>query len=417
MKRVLMIAYHFPPLAGSSGLQRTLRFAQQLPEFGWQPIVLTIHPRAYERTSDDLLQEIPGEIAVVRTFAFDAARDFSIGERYPAMLARPDRWSSWKFTAIPAGLRLIRDSRVDAVWSTYPIATAHAIGNALQRRSGLPWLADFRDPMAQEGYPPDPKTWCSFKQIESRALRKSRFSIFTTPGAARVYKRTYPHAAERITVLENGYDEETFADLERLGVDASPLTRGAITLLHSGIVYPSERDPTCFFAAVKQLADTGKVRPEQLRIRFRAAVHDALLQELARRFGIESYVELLPPLPYREALVEMMRADGLLVLQASNCNEQIPAKIYEYLRCGRPVLGLTDHQGDTATVLRNAGLETIAALASKEEITTALYMFITAVRNRHAPLPRPDAVLAASRRCRTGGLAHLLDEALLTSAS
>ena len=154
MKRVLMIAYHFPPLAGSSGIQRTLRFAQQLPDFGWDPVVLSLHPRAYERTSNDLLEELPRDLRVVRTFAFDAARDFSIGSRYPGMLARPDRWISWKLTAVPAGLRVIRECRADAIWSTYPIATAHAIGSALQQRSGLPWLADFRDPMAQDDYPP-----------------------------------------------------------------------------------------------------------------------------------------------------------------------------------------------------------------------------------------------------------------------
>ena len=61
MKRILMIAYHFPPLAGSSGIQRTLRFVQHLPKFGWEPIVLSADPRAYERTSDDLMQEIPEE--------------------------------------------------------------------------------------------------------------------------------------------------------------------------------------------------------------------------------------------------------------------------------------------------------------------------------------------------------------------
>ena len=66
MKKVLMIAYHFPPLAGSSGIQRTLRFAQQLPEFGWQPIVLTADPRAYERTSDDLLDQLPAGLVVGR---------------------------------------------------------------------------------------------------------------------------------------------------------------------------------------------------------------------------------------------------------------------------------------------------------------------------------------------------------------
>ena len=71
MKQVLMVAFHFPPLAGSSGIQRTLRFAAHLPSFGWQPTVLTAHPRAYERTSQDLMSEVGPDVAVERAFALD----------------------------------------------------------------------------------------------------------------------------------------------------------------------------------------------------------------------------------------------------------------------------------------------------------------------------------------------------------
>ncbi len=77
MKRVLMVCYHFPPLAGSSGIQRSLRFVQHLPESGWQPLVLSAHPRAYERTSDDLQDEVPAGTVVRRAFALDTARHLS----------------------------------------------------------------------------------------------------------------------------------------------------------------------------------------------------------------------------------------------------------------------------------------------------------------------------------------------------
>lgn len=119
MKRVLMVAYHFPPLAGSSGIQRTLRFVQQLPDFGWEPIILTAHPRAYERVSDDLLREVPVHLMVYRAFALDTARHLSIARRYPGFLARPDRWMSWRWGAVAAGLRLIRRYQPVALWSTY----------------------------------------------------------------------------------------------------------------------------------------------------------------------------------------------------------------------------------------------------------------------------------------------------------
>ena len=74
MKRILMIAYHFPPLAGSSGIQRTLRFVQHLPSLGWQPLVLSADPRAYEKTSDDLMADVPPSTVVRRAFALDTAR-------------------------------------------------------------------------------------------------------------------------------------------------------------------------------------------------------------------------------------------------------------------------------------------------------------------------------------------------------
>jgi len=412
MMRVLMIAYHFPPLAGSSGIQRTLRFVRHLPEFGWEPAVLTTSLRAYERVSDDLIGEVPAGVTVKRAFALDTARHLSVAGRYPGILARPDRWMTWQYDAIRAGLRLIGAWRPDVIWSTYPIATAHVIGHALHQRSGLPWIADFRDPMAQEGYPADPLVWQSFKNIEEAALLNARWSVFTTPGAARVYGERYPSAVPRIKVVENGYDEESFAGLgPPNGGVREPLNPGAVTLLHSGIVYPSERDPTQFFAALRQLCDRGVVQPSTLKVRFRAAAHEPMLEALAQQHGIEKLVELLPPIDYHAALDEMLRADALLVLQASNCNEQIPAKIYEYLRARRPLVALTDPIGDTAGVVRDAGLDTIAPLDSADRIADLLERFLSDMKTGRARLPSADFVADASRRGRTRELAGLLERA------
>lgn len=410
MRRVLMIAFHFPPLAGSSGIQRTLRFVQHLPQFGWQPIVLTATPMAYERTSDDLRKDVPAGTVVRRAVALDTARHLSLGSRYVARLARPDRWVSWKFDAVRQGLKLIREFRPQALWSTYPIATAHLIGAELQRRSGLPWLADFRDPMAQDGYPADPLTWRAFHNIESTALDRAGITTFTTPGAARVYQQRYPACAHRVHVLENGYDEESFAEVERSELPREPLNEGRLTLLHSGIVYPSERDPAQLFAALSQLAATGALQAGDLIIRFRGAVHDQMLHRLASEHGVEHFVETLPPIDYHAALQEMLRAEALLVLQASNCNEQIPAKIYEYLRAGRPMICLTDPLGDTAGVLRNAGIDSIARLDSSQEIAQLLPRFLEAVRTRQARLPDAEAVRQASRVGRAEALAGHLSQ-------
>lgn len=407
-----MIAYHFPPLAGSSGIQRTLRFVQHLPALGWQPLVLSTHPRAYERTSDDLLADVPSSTVVRRAFALDTARHLQICGRYLGAMARPDRWMSWQFDGVRQGLRLIEEYKPDVIWSTYPIATAHFIASKLHRKTGIPWVADFRDPMAQDDYPVDPLTKQQYLDIEADAAAHARFCVFTTPGAARIYQQRYPAYAERMVVLENGYDEESFASAAPQS-QASTVEPGQcpLILLHSGIVYPSERDPTQLFEALGRLKKDNILSPADLRIRFRASVHDDLLQSLALAHGVQDFIELCPAIQYREALAEMLSVDALLVLQASNCNAQIPAKIYEYLRAGKPILGLTDPMGDTAGVLRWAGLQDIARLNSEDEIAAALKMLVGDLRQGNAKLPQAVAVKQASRHGRSQDLATLLAKA------
>jgi hypothetical protein len=418
LRRVLLIAYHFPPLAGSSGIQRTLRFVQHLPALGWQPLVLTASPRAYERTSDDLTGDVPPGTVVRRAFALDTARHLSLGGRYVGAMARPDRWVSWRLDGVRQGMALIRRYQPQVLWSTYPIATAHLIGADLQRRSGLPWIADFRDPMAQDGYPADALTWQQYQDIERHALLTASISTFTTPGAAAEYRRRYPAGAERVRVLENGYDEATFASVDAGALAAQgPLTPGAITLLHSGIVYPSERDPTQLMVALRRLGDAGVIAPGRLKLRFRAAVADELINRLAAEHGVQAYVETCPPVPYRQALEEMLRADGLLVMQANNCNAQIPAKVYEYLRARRPTLGLADPVGDTAGVLRDAGLTHLAALESADAIAATLAAFLDDVQRGRAPLADAGAVQRASRKARSESLARMLSSLADPSAA
>ena len=409
-----MVAYHFPPLAGSSGIQRTLRFVQQLPAFGWQPLVLTAHARAYERCGQDLDAEVPADCVVRGAFALDTARHLAISGRYIAALARPDRWVTWKFGAVREGLRMVREFKPDLIWSTYPIATAHLIGAELAHRTGLPWVADFRDPMAQDGYPADPKTKAQFIAIEQSAMQHASLNSFTTPGAARMYSQRYPDAASRIVVLENGYDEASFADASL--VPRAPLNLGLVTLLHSGIVYPSERDPTALFVALGRLKRAGLLVPGAFKLRFRAAVHDRLLTQLAVDHSVQESIEVLPPIAYRAALHEMLQADGLVVMQGPGCNEQIPAKIYEYLRSERPILGLTDPRGDTAGVLRNAGINEIADLKSADDIERRLPLFVDAIRAGRAELPSKTAIRQASRLARTQALASHMEAVLRTRA-
>lgn len=411
VNRVLLVAFHYPPVRESSGLQRTLKFSQYLPEFGWEPAVLSAHPRAYVTTGDEQLHEIPAGMPLKRAFAFDTARHFALAGRYPGFLALPDRWAPWWLGAVVSGLALIRQLRPRAIWSTYPIATAHLIGATLARLSGLPWIADMRDSMTEPGYPEEAAKRRWYLRIERWAAERAAKVVFTAPGALRMYAERYPHIpAERWAVIGNGYDEENFTRAAAMA-SAPPAASGhQLRLVHSGILYPSERDPRPFFAALAELRRRGVIDAANLRIVLRATGHDALHREHVAAAGIADLVEFAPSIPYEAALAEMLAADGLLLFQAANCNHQIPAKLYEYLRAGRPVFALTDRAGDTATTLLQAGIDTLVPLDDATAIAQGLERFVARVRDGSAPAVTPAAAAAYSRYARTRELAVLLDE-------
>ncbi len=412
-KNVLMIAYHFPPIRVSSGIQRTLKFAAYLLDHNWQAQVLSVAPRAYETVSNDQMQEIPDEIVVKRVFTLDTARHLSIAGHYLKWLALPDRWVSWCLTGTVGGLQLIAKYKPKIIFSTYPIASAHLLGLILHRLSGIPWVADFRDSMTEDHYPTDPTVHCIYRWIERQTIKHCSRAIFTTPSALKMYSERYPDIPQsHWTLIANAYDEENFIRAEHSPALAKALAEktAEIILLHSGILYPSERDPTQFFAALNALKQTGKIRKGQFKVILRATGHDDRYDRIIQDHDLQDIVILAPNVAYETALTEMLTVDGLLVFQASNCNHQIPAKIYEYMRARRPILALTDPEGDTAKTLEEAGINAIAPLNNQQAIMELLTTFINNSQSQPLNSIASDTVIAEnSRRSRAKQLAKVLD--------
>lgn len=408
-KKLLMIAYHYPPYRGGSGVHRTLKFSSYLPNHGWQPLVLSAHPRAFASVGDDQLKEIPPQAIVERPFALDSSRHLSIKGRYPRLLALPDPWISWWFGAVVAGLRMVRCHRPQAIWSTYPVATAHLIGYTLHRLTGLPWVADFRDSMTEDDYPRDKWSRECYLWIERRAVRFAARLVFTTPSTRQMYRQRYPQLSERQSVLiSNGYDEEDFVGI----APAESILNGAsrpLRILHSGLVYPDERDPRSFFSAIARLKAQGAINAATLTIDLRASGSEEYYRNLIAQLGIGDIVRILPAIPHRQALQECADADALLLFQAASCNHQIPAKTYEYLRIGKPILALTPDAGDTAAVLREAGGATVIDLADENTIMNRLPRFISQVRLGTHPLPDVEITKRSARSWQAAELAQCLN--------
>ena len=405
-KHILYIAFHFPPIQISSGVHRTLAFSRYLAEQGHRVTVLTANKKAYPHYDDKNSALIPDNIKVISAYARDTAKHFSLKNRYWGAMALPDRWQSWIVGGLLSGLKLIRKKRPDVIISTYPIASAHIIAYLLHKLTGIAWIADLRDPMLQQDYPANPRTRKIFAWLERKMTRHCRHILLTSPGALALYRERYPEVAEAVwQVLPNGFDEQLFAQTQPVIQQAKPDT---ITLLHSGTIYPSERDPTDFFQALATLKQQQPQLAARLKVVLRSTGHDALFARMLEQAGVNDIITLAPALNYVEALDEMLSADALLLLQASNCNYQTPAKAYEYIRAKRPVLALTDKDGDTAALISQSQMAEIAPLNNSEQIVSALIKLADNIdQQRYQSLP-DEQIALFSRQYQAQKLHQLL---------
>jgi len=363
---VLYVAFHYPPILGSSGVHRTLAFTRHLAEQGWQVNVLTASIKAYDKWSEQQLSFIPEKVNVIRAFARNTARSFSFKGKYLSWLAQPDNWQSWIIPGIFSGLWQAVKEKPKVIISTYPIASAHIIAYVIHRLTGIPWVADLRDPMAQDDYPTDATRKKIFEWIERKAVKHCKHIVFTAPGAVSFYKNKFPQAQESLwKLIPNGFDARMFDNIEWV---EKKKDLKKVTLLHSGVIYPSERDPSVLFNALSELKKSGVIHPENINITLRATGHDQLYQPILEELDIADVVILAPPIPYKEALAEMNEVDALLLLQADNCDFQIPAKAYEYLKVKKPILALTSQSGDTGQLLLKTGVALVASLTDKQQI-------------------------------------------------
>ena len=356
-KHALFVAFHFPPEASSSGVLRTLKYTRYLGGHGWRVTVLTLDRQAYDVQDASLEQQIPPDVRVVRTPFLDVKRTLSIRGVYPGSVAVPDRWIGWWPWAIQAGRHVMRTDPVDLIYSTSPHATAHLVALRLVGRDGPPWVADFRDPWYEE--PPEAGTlrvvhWAG-RHLERRVVqRASRVIASTGELRSALASRYQDEPAGKFFAIPNGYDEEDFAGVAVQAVDRG----GELLIVHVGSLNPIFRDPRPLFAAVREAAARGSIDVSKVRFRFLGGGDFAGSREMRRAvdaMGLAGRVEFLPRVDYERALAEQAKAGLLLLLQASaDTADLVPAKLYEYLRAGRPVLALVA-PGATAELMQETG--------------------------------------------------------------
>ncbi len=381
-RKVLLLTYHFPPSAAAA-VHRMLGLVRFLPRFGWQPIVVAPPRIHYEPEDASLLDQVPPGTPVVRV---------PLGGKLLRYLAPSGHWlpRAWR-----ACRQIVREQRPEAVITSSPPGCIHYLGLGLQARYGLPWLTCFRDPWVANFHE---RSSALFDRLGERlVVRRASCIVANTPLGMEGLRRAYPEQADKIVTITNGFDPP------ELPAPAAP--RGeTLTLLHAGELYHG-RDPRGLLDALAQ-------RREEQRLVFVGRQTEAqydLAAEVRRR-GLEAHVELAGQVSYAEALARMRQADILLLLHRPGFLISVPAKLYEYLRAGRPVLALAEPDSDIGWVLRQSSvLHRIAAPHDGAGIRRALAELVAEVRRGAPVVADPRALECFTREHMARLFARCLD--------
>jgi glycosyltransferase involved in cell wall biosynthesis len=409
LKKVLIIAYHYPPAGGSSGVLRALKFSKFLPANGWLPHILTLHESFYPVRDEALLWDVPAEAVVHRTLAFDNARHLAIKGRHLAFLGVPDRFVSWFFFGVAKGVRVVRKQSVQAIYSTSPPATAHLIAAALKSITGALWVADFRDPWIEEGSFPVPGSlrYRIESALERMVMRRCDCLLVTTPYLKQEFLSRYPELpADKIQVIYNGYDESDFSD------NGVAPRSDLFEIIHAGLVTRAFRNPLPLLETVADLIAEGCLPRNQVKITFLGGdwwVSSPEFTAEIKRLSLDEVVSVQGRVSHQEALKRLAQAAVLLLLQASDDTRSlIPAKAFEYLRIGRPILALT-LEGATADLLRDRDHCFVIKPTDSVGLSNAVLSLYELWRKGGDTLQVGAAPRQYERSRLTGQLANILD--------
>ncbi|WP_343687626.1 glycosyl transferase family 1 [Chryseobacterium gleum] len=377
-KKILIITYYWPP-AGGPGVQRWLKFAKYLPEFGWKPIIYTPENPSYPLLDETLMKDVPENIEIVRTKIWEPyqlaeklnksnkkfkAGQFDVGKNQSwksklSIWVRgnffiPDARVFWVNPSVKFLEKYLKENNISTVVTSGPPHSLHLIGLGLKNKiPELKWIADFRDPWTEISYYKHLKLTKSsdkkHRQLENAVFKNADIILATSYTDAENFRK----AGANAVCITNGFDEsDSGKKAEGQNSEKANLQiRQAFTLSYIGVL-EQLRNPENLWKALDELIKENAEFAADFKLKFVGRIDDKILQSIENS-SLKNHILNLGYLAHGKAVEEMQHSDMLLITNFPNESSRgiIPGKIFEYLASGKQILSFGPDKADVAKIL------------------------------------------------------------------
>lgn len=398
MKKLLVITYYWPP-GGGAGVQRWLKFAKYLREFGWEPVIYTPENGEMPVIDESLIKDVPEGIEVIRTPIKEPYglykklvgqkknerinTGFLTERKKPRLTEKlavwirgnwfiPDARKGWIQPSVTYLKKYLAKHPVDAIASTGPPHSMHMIALALKKELGLPWVADFRDPWTNIDFYKDlmltKRSDAKHRSMEQEVLQTADCTLVVGPTLG---KELHELGAKRVEVITNGYDAADMKPVQ--GLDEK------FTIVHIGTMVRT-RNPVSLWKALRQLIDGQSELVEDLgralEIKLVGKADVSVMASLEEN-GLMPYVNKKDYVNHDKVVEFQQRAQVLLLVLNNTPNAKgiLTGKLFEYLAARRPILCIGEPDSDGGRIITETGSGTVVTHHDLESTKQAVLNF------------------------------------------